>query len=1665
MTAKNIAGGAAVAGGMDFQHRGAAWVAVHILGEKDASPPWNIPVGVTLEWLRCETEQSVDDLLVGTSEDGLIFVQFKRHLDLSVADDSHLASAIDQFVRQFLACRNKPAGRQPLERPLDPQKDRLVIITSPSSSRPIRIDLRNLLQRIKQLQSHQKLDDAAGNDSESKALSLVRKHIATSWKISVGTDPTENEIQQILSLIRVEVMDLDDGSVSEREAKNILRTSILKNPDNTDMAWSRLISSCGSLAAKRSGADRLNIQFDLLKAGLPLKAVRSYQDDIEKLQGYSEGTFAALAHFAEIRVGPKTIKIQRPCTEALRQTVEEKSVLIVGDPGAGKSGALHDLVNALKQDGRECIVLAVDRLAARSLGELRNEIGLDHELIKVLDNWPGLQPAFIIIDAMDAARADPSGMMIRDLIRQMIEKGGRWRVVASIRKFDLRYGVEIKGLFVGRPMTKYHDLEFKDVCHVNIPDLSEDEFGQVASQSSEMQALIRDAPGGLRKLMRLPFNLRLMAELLGTGVNPDELTPIRTQLELLDRYWLYRVIRSDRQGDGREAVLRQVCERMVKARALRVDRSAVANPENSTLIGNLLSEQVLIEWQPSPDTPPDRYILAFAHNVLFDYAVARLLLRSDPESVVRRFGDNPELVIVIRPSLLLHLHHLWKIDSDHRQFWDLVIRIIQSATIPEIGKLIGPSVAAELSRGLYDLKPMLDVLEKADAPAQNEDEQSLGHLIGALLAGGGGSYEIKLLGAGAGPWCELLEYVSRHLRPSIAYIVRSLMLSICEHPEDFTPEQRTTAGRTARRLLEFAWSQTPRNSWLVIHALQCVCRTFESDPSASALLLRGCLNPQHFLKFGFEEMPWLARETKRLIPMAPELVEEIYRIAFSNPETSEEPTPLGQSRILALVGTRRQDYQMGLYELAQVFPQYLSEAPKQATHAMIAIMEAYVSQRKSTESSEWHEETFEFKGQKSKIRSDYSFIWDESGAYSHEDPLKVLGAFQQYLEELSVHNDEDEVIDQLVQILVSNNCLAVIWRRLLLLGARFSNTIGRAIIPLAWAMPILTCIDTTIAVGEFIKAIFPTLNDEERKQIEQAILGIPEAVSADHREGAEQMRNRLLGCLSDQNIVTEEARLLLMQLRNNNVVPPNESPIHFGGVTSAPYSEKEFLRDEGVPVDAEPNRNIQELEQPIKQFADKHLNSVPTLQEANALLPALQALHKALRKAVADGVHPKQSNYAYGYLAAACARIARTEGLSCAGGLGAFVRDSLLETSSHPEPTHHPEDDARFDEHPLWGSPAARIEAAEGLVVLAHQRECVEQNVLTAIEHLSSDPAPAVRFQIASKLNALYETAQELMWRLMERISRGDQSRGVLQGLVIGPFNRLMNSQADRIACLAKEIFNRVRDGPGAEMVRELCAKLFADLYIWRNHAMSNEMVLGIVTNLASNLNETHHVLSRLREPMKHPPAQESDPEADGIRHRAQDLLERIFRSAHKALADLENSQKGKPPTIWPKNEQEKAKSLLRLIDGIGSEVYFDSGAYDAERQGKPGVFRKPNPESQRFYRETAIILDELAEAGLPSVTHHLLETLDFFVPIDPHGVFLRIGKVLRAGKRGGYQYESLAVDLIVKLVERYLAEYRSLLRENEECRSTLIDILDLFVQAGWPSARRLTYRLEEIYR
>jgi hypothetical protein len=269
---------------------------------------------------------------------------------------------------------------------------------------------------------------------------------------------------------------------------------------------------------------------------------------------------------------------------------------------------------------------------------------------------------------------------------------------------------------------------------LRIPVFDDQELEAISQQSADLQRLISAAGEELRTVLRVPFNLRLTADLISAGIPVDEITPIRTQVELLERNWHERVVRADSRGDAREAVLRLAVKEMVANRSLLVNRADVASdPAVGASLNEVLSAHILDEWQRPAGGRPERSVLTFSHHILYDYAVARLLLRGVPGTAAAQIVGDPDLSIAIRPSLVRHFEYLWWMDESRNGFWDEVFDFLHTEGMPEIGKVVGPNVAADQARRLSDLAPLLAALSGRDGNSTDTADQALRHLISGIL--------------------------------------------------------------------------------------------------------------------------------------------------------------------------------------------------------------------------------------------------------------------------------------------------------------------------------------------------------------------------------------------------------------------------------------------------------------------------------------------------------------------------------------------------------------------------------------------------------------------------------------------------------------------------------------------------------------------------------------------------------------------------------------------------------------------------------------------------------------------------------------------------------------------------------------------------------------------
>ena len=912
-------------------------MACAILAETDASPIWDWPETDTLEAVFAETDQPADDLLVTTCGGAQAYVQAKYRLMLSESSTSQLGSAVGQLVRQFRRSQ-RPA----------PSNDRLVLAVGPTSSAPVREHLPRILARARALPTSQPISATAKNNEEQKALATLLGHIEREWSNDAGSAPSDAEVRAVLRCLRVSVHDLYDDGAEIREAKTLLRQSVLKEPTQAGVVFDSLVAAAVGFSADQIGTNRVSLQAELTRLGIALRAAPSYRSDLAKLVAHSQRTVQQLERFASV-AGPDgtVITIDRTAPAALRQAVDRRSVVVTGDPGAGKSATLFEFARTAIADGRDVLVLASDTLASASLGELRQELGLQHEVLDVLINWPGPEPAYLVVDALDAARGEHTQQTLLDLIGAAAAHAERWRIAASIRRFDLRYNQDLQALFGSRQrksVDAFQSAEFATLSHFNVPVLSDEELGQLQTLAPSLHAIVDGAGAELRSLLRVPFNLRLLAELTALGVARSELAPITTQLQLLEKYWQHRVLRGA-GGDLREAVLLAACEAMIEARALRLSRSvlqtdaALASP-----LSELLSAQVLAE--DDADGVAHREVITFAHHVLFDYAVARLILRGIPQTVVQRTRANPEMLLVVRPSYDVHCRYLWEQTSDRHPFWELAIDLAGQADLPAIGVVIAPGVAAQLIESLADVQPLLLALDASNPARRTAAQDVLQHLIGAALAVGAFGLSIPIDRRVV--WAEIAAALAATLRVETAFAVRNLLMELCEKPALFNDAQRAVAGPAARALLNWSLNAPQHNQYLVRTGISAVARTFPSDPAAAEAALRPILDSDRLSSFGYMEMPALANEVPHLVEHAADLVRDIYDVAFDHQETSDEPTSMREG-VLALNSHRSQDYAHAHYALAKAYPGFLKAAPAEALDALSLVWMSFIRHRRSGE--------------------------------------------------------------------------------------------------------------------------------------------------------------------------------------------------------------------------------------------------------------------------------------------------------------------------------------------------------------------------------------------------------------------------------------------------------------------------------------------------------------------------------------------------------------------------------------------------------------------------------------------------------------------------------------------------------------------------------------------
>jgi hypothetical protein len=283
----------------------------------------------------------------------------------------------------------------------------------------------------------------------------------------------------------------------------------------------------------------------------------------------------------------------------------------------------------------------------------------------------------------------------------------------------------------------------------------------------------------------------------------------------------------------------------------------------------------------------------------------------------------------------------------------------------------------------------------------------------------------------------------------------------------------------------------------------------------------------------------------------------------------------------------------------------------------------------------------------------------------------------------------------------------------------------------------------------------------------------------------------------------------------------------------------------------------------------------------------------------------------------------------------------------------------------------------------------------------------------------------------------------------VAVLHSVVHADPDRSEPLVYELMARYTGTPYESDAEEMLANLFAILHVTYEREAADAKLTEWMTTPSAHSSALGTILYSLREAVVlglHV-GKAGD---DDVRRRSQALLHRIVVAASARLAGVDCTQ--------PMSEEETVglRSCAELVDKAALQLYFATG----RATGGSGI---DDEACAIFLREVSPTLELIGHQADAHTIYQLLQLIEVLAPQDPIGAFDLTAHAIRTGgAKGGYQFEALGAELMVRLISGFLADNKEIF-EDEARRQALVDCLEIFMEAGWPSARKLLYRLPEL--
>jgi DNA-binding HxlR family transcriptional regulator len=1309
--------------------------------------------------------------------------------------------------------------------------------------------------------------------------------------------------------------------------------------------------------------------------------------------------------------------------------------ILTGHPGTGKSYEVGKLVEYLQEKEYTVLFLPIDKIIAESDVDLQNELGLNSNIFEYIASDDHASPSkkgIVIIDAFDAARSGNKRNFYLKLIRKIIAKlGNKWSVLVVVRLYDAKKSVELLNLFPDTPETnkilQLNGLETsKEIpCrHVILPELNLDDLNHILVEHPIISKHSSPFNLRLKKLLFNPFYISLISQLIQKGYNLTNINSVYSEVQLLDLYWNSR-IKYNPSGMSYEIFLKELTDEMISTHSLSVQISKLANFSEANVI-YLLSTGILT------NVGINKNKIAYTHNILFDYAVSRLVIDETENGLINFISTDKSNTILLRPSIQYYLTKIWY--NDKSLFKKICIKLykVKESEISLIGKIMPIQVLVKEADSIEDSKFISDLYDKG-----NKFREWLHTTIISTLESFEGKLEFPYP-SNQKFWLDFFEQLIQKTKLSDDFYFVNWLYKVQNDEKDSDIQEQI--GRISRKMLSTCLELIKNNQNIDKFTsdlpVVLVVKTFGTNPVQSRKILEKIFEIIRKENSKISYLQSLTYNLKEIFPFDMEFVSKIYVFAYNN---------------------RRQDFEWIRYDLGQEAGILLDSDLKIGLRTLIKCINYGVCRMhllphlQNGHSVQERIINFSFNKKESKFLEDFCYIWSDL-SYNVEPEFEMLTLIKNKIIEISKNPDDKYSLKTVLNEYGDHAIVAILWRDLIKTISTNPEPFSSIIIDLLCAKPLQLHSETIDELAELIEKSIQYLSDDEIHQVVTSILiTFDEIDDEDYKKYMQEKRNYLLSKIPLKFLPTEKVRIVVEDYLKNTNAPPYKPKISIEADVRY-NSEQEILEIKNIDPNNYENKLILPNISIIKNFNDKW--SSEKISEADAL-SILQPFKKLYTQIEEQNLKNPQNtiDYARDELTR-CARIIAKGIKNPNSELFDYSRIVLLE-SAVPLRTQKREDFAP-DYDPLSWSPTPVTDAAEGLLFLYSLLDDDDHKILNYINKLSQDEDPVVRLIIASYSILLFEKQPGQYWKIIDTFIENENNYKIHE-IICRSLSIALKKKSECI----NDVRNRLESiwikskklGIGElGLINNNCFIASVSYFAFVDETKwAKDFFDEVIQKPEQYLTLRPRIVSLIIDQFfKGPTILNS--EYDGARKSISRWLKKIIKTAFDEIQQLFLA---KPQlTEIDKKQLENLygvieKYIMRFFFVVDKK-YNKINDLDESIQAI-GIVYKSEGDTLALILDSLLKSDERMELRRKEI-QFILDILDSCLGQDPEKVLELAVKTLKIGHRIGFSSDYFGKTKIQKFIDHLLENHRDIL-EDKIVMNNFSELLDNYIKGNSPEA------------